>query len=123
MAMQQNQQAAWRYGGFWSDTINIHEFTGNITDREMHDHGREYNDTSIQFLYFTRRNTQPCKEHKTIKGTTTHSTIHCTLYTDGAIYNTLNLQSGPVHLSCLPACRLLSVAADRLAAGVVTWLL
>jgi hypothetical protein len=39
----------------------------------------------------------------------THHTIYCILHKDGAIYSTFNTQSGPVHLSCPPECRRLSV--------------
>jgi len=53
----------------------------------------------------------------TIKGTTTHSNIYCTLHRDDTIYSKLNTQSGMVHLSCPPECRRLSVAAGKLEAG------
>jgi hypothetical protein len=61
----------------------------------VHDHSIENNDISIQFLYFTRINTQ----YKAIKGTRTqHNLLHTA---KDAIYTTFNTQSGLVHL-CPP---------------------
>lgn len=92
----------------------------------IHDHSKENNDTSIQFLYLTSRRTQYCNyraiKHiqllctaaqfhltRTMKGKMTHSTIYCTLHKDNAIYTMLNVQSGLVHLSCPPECCWLSL--------------
>jgi hypothetical protein len=51
----------------------------NIVMRRMtvHDHSIENNDISIQFLYFTRRNTQYCNNTKQSKAQG-HSAIYCT---------------------------------------------
>ena len=45
----------------------------------MHDHSTEYNDTSVQFLYFTKRNTQHCNDTKQSKAQrhTAQFTAHC----------------------------------------------
>ena len=66
----------------------------------IHDHSTENNYISIQFLYFTSRNTQYTQRHD--------STNFLHRGKDDAVYTTLNTQSGPVHLSCPPECRRLS---------------
>ena len=70
---------------------------------------------------FYKKQYTTLKQYNTIKGTKTHSNIYCTLHRDDTIYSKLNTQSGPVHLSCPPECRRLSVAAGKLAARTDTW--
>jgi hypothetical protein len=72
-----------------------------IRRMSLHDHSIANNDISIQFLYFTSRNTQYCKNTQQSKGTTKSINLQHTAKHD-AIYNTFNTQSGSVHLSCPP---------------------
>jgi hypothetical protein len=111
MALQQNNQDAWRVAGFRLDIINIHELTGNITDCEMSLYMLTAENTiTYQYNFFILQDA--IHDTVTIQNNRRHNEtvqIYCTLHKDDAIYSTFNIQSSPVHLSCPPEYRQLSV--------------
>jgi hypothetical protein len=72
----------------------------------VHDDSTENNDIPIQFISITSHNTQYCNNTQQSK---THGINSLHTAKDGAIYITFNTQNGPVHLSCPPECRQLSL--------------
>jgi hypothetical protein len=82
---------------------------GNVVDRELYLYMITAENTmAYQHNFFILQDAiHNTVTIQTIKDTA-HRTIYCTLHKD-TIYTTLNTENGPVHLSCPPECRWLSV--------------